>query len=149
MSQQIKLTIPSDSKFLGLLRMVVEHYLTLHCVRKELVYKLIMSIDEACSNIIKHSYLGNKEQPIKLLLRFEGRTFKVELRDYGKQNDPSQFKPRPLDKIEPNGLGTHLINEIMDKVQYCIKRKRGTLLIMSRELKEEEFLASSAINHVD
>ncbi|NIQ02595.1 MAG: hypothetical protein GWM98_21310 [Nitrospinaceae bacterium] len=61
----------------------------------------------------------------------------ARIRDYGKQCDSRRIKPRPLTRIEPGGLGTFFINEIMDEVNYCTNRDRGTLLTMHKHLKDE------------
>lgn len=139
MKQPVKLTIPSNSQFLYLGRKVILYFLNFHEVQEDLAFKLVLCIDEACSNVIKYSYEGKEDCPIELSLFFEDNLFEVQIRDYGKQCDPCKIKPRPLDEIKPGGLGTHFINSIMDEVSYCTDRKEGTLLTMQKKLKSEDF----------
>ena len=89
------------------------------------------------SNVVKHGYGGPCEEPIAVTFHIDDDDFKVQIRDYGKQCDSSQIKPRCLDQIKPGGLGTHFINEIMDDVSYCTERAKGTLLTMAKKLKNE------------
>ena len=133
----IKLSIPSDPKYLGLIRKVLQELLDRHDVPADTARRLILCVDEACSNIIKHSYDGPCDEPIEATFSIDGDDFKVQIRDYGKQCDTSQIKPRCLDDLKPGGLGTHFMNEIMDEVNYCTNRAKGTLLTMIKKLKTE------------
>ena len=137
MSQPIKLSIPSDPKYLGLIRKVLQELLESHEVPDDTARRLILCVDEACANVIKHSYEGPCDEPIEATFTIEGDDFKVQIRDYGKQCDSSQIKPRCLEEVKPGGLGTHFINEIMDDVSYCTNRTKDTLLTMIKKLKSE------------
>ena len=137
MSQPIKLSIPSNPKYLGLIRKVLEELFQNHEVPDETARRLILCVDEACANVIKHSYEGSCDEPIEATFTIEGDDFKVQIRDYGKQCNINQIKPRELDDVKPGGLGTHFINEIMDEVSYCTNRAKGTLLTMIKKLKTE------------
>ena len=133
----IKLSIPSDPKYLGLIRKVLQELLDSHDVPADTARRLILCVDEAGSNIIKHSYDGPCDEPIEATFSIDGDDFKVQIRDYGKQCDTSQIKPRCLDDLKPGGLGTHFMNEIMDEVNYCTNRAKGTMLTMIKKLKTE------------
>ncbi|MBC8287749.1 MAG: ATP-binding protein [Nitrospinae bacterium] len=135
MSQPIKLSIPSDPKYLGLIRKVLQELLDSSDVPDDTARRLILCVDEACANVIKHSYEGSCDEPIEATFTIAGDDFKVQIRDYGKQCDLSQIKPRDLEDIKPGGLGTHFINEIMDDVSYCTNRTKGTLLTMIKKIK--------------
>lgn len=132
--QPVKLSIPSDSKYLSLIRTVLKHLLSYYEVQDDIVRKLVLCVDEACSNIIKHSYRGLCTEPIDLSFEIDNGNFIVKIHDYGKQCDTQKFKHRPLDELKPGGLGTFFINEIMDTVKYCTKREKGTLLTMTKRL---------------
>lgn len=137
MTPPIKLSIPSDPKYLVLIRKVLQEFLVSHNISSDTAHRLILCVDEACSNIIKYSYQGPCDEPIETSFIIEGGKFKVQIRDYGKQCDASEIKPRCLESIRPGGLGTHLMNEIMDEVDYCTKRAKGTLLTMIKHVKPE------------
>ena len=137
MAPPIKLSVPSDPKYLGLIRKVLQELLDSHDVPADTARRLILCVDEACANVIKHSYEGPCDEPIEATFSFEEDDFKVQIRDYGKQCNTSQIKPRCLDDVKPGGLGTHFMNEIMDEVSYCTDRAKGTLLTMIKKLKTE------------
>jgi anti-sigma regulatory factor (Ser/Thr protein kinase) len=128
MFPSIKPFIPTHTKYLGLIPKVSHEPLNYHEVPEETARHLILWMDEACCNVIKHRYGGPCEEPIEATLYTDDDDFKVQIRDYGKQCDICQIKPRCLDHIKPCGFGTYFINEIMDDVSYCNERAKGTLL---------------------
>lgn len=132
----VKLTVPSDPKYLCLIRKVQEQLLTEIKVPEEMIRRLILCVDEACSNIIKYSYEGDCQQPIEISFLVDQDYYEVQILDFGKQCDAKKIKPRPVDEVAPGGLGTFFMNEIMDEVRYCTKREKGTLLTMRKNLKE-------------
>ncbi|MCG8512396.1 MAG: SpoIIE family protein phosphatase, partial [Rhodospirillales bacterium] len=79
----------------------------------------ILAIDEACQNIIRHAYKGDPEGEITLEIRRDGEELFVLLRDFAETVDPEKITPRDLSELRPGGLGTHLIQEIMDRVEFA------------------------------
>lgn len=144
MNCPIKLTVPSNSKYLCVVRGTLSKFLECNKIPESISGKLILCVDEACSNIIKHSYGGNCAEPIELTFQIDEGTFTAHIMDYGKQCDKESIKPRKLDQIRPGGLGTHFIFEIMDSVEYCTNREKGTLLTMVKKL---EICAPQAVKH--
>ena len=81
---------------------------------------IMLTIDEALANVIKHGYDGQKGRPIDVFIERicrQGRVgIRVLIRDRAKQVDPASIKGRDLDDVRPGGLGVHLINSLMDEV---------------------------------
>lgn len=132
----VDITIPADSKYLSLIRSVLKHLLSYYEVPEDLIRKLVLCVDEACANIIKHSYEFKCTEPIEISFEVDNDSFTVKIRDYGKQCDTQKFKPRKLDEVRPGGLGTFFMSEIMDSVKYCTNREKGTLLTMCKKLRQ-------------
>ena len=83
-----------------------------------------MGVDEAASNIIKHSYKGeNKDKEINIKLEISKKKISIHLFDNGDPADPKKIKPRDLKEIKTGGLGTHFIQEVMDEVKWKNKSK--------------------------
>ena len=135
MTLPIKLTIPSEPKYLCLVRGVLKDYLASLQVSERISAKVALCVNEACSNVIKYGYEGKVDCPIEISFLCEDDNFNVKIRDYGKTCDVSKIKPRSLDEIKPGGLGTHFINQIMDSVEYSSNFEKGTLLSMSKKLE--------------
>lgn len=79
---------------------------------------LVLGVDEACSNVIRHAYRGSHDEPIHLSCEYSATSLCFTVRDYGIQADPSQFHGRPLDRPTPGGLGIHLIHHAFDHIDY-------------------------------
>lgn len=77
---------------------------------------VVLAIDEACQNIIRHAYCGDSDQEIVLYISCHESELEIQLRDFAPAVSPDCMKPRDLDDIRPGGLGSHLIQEIMDEV---------------------------------
>lgn len=95
---------------------------------------MVLGVDEACTNIIRHAYHLQDDQPISLSLEGKNDCVCVRLRDYGKQTEPQAMKSRPADLIRPGGLGLHLIRNAFDQVDYVL-RSRGTELVLTKNLE--------------
>ncbi|HEX4642499.1 MAG TPA: ATP-binding protein [Candidatus Acidoferrales bacterium] len=87
---------------------------------------IIRAVDEAVSNIMRHSYQGKPDQPIELYCnRLHSRAnseteegVEILLFDCGPALDTTKLVARPLDEVRPGGLGLHIIRGSMDTVEY-------------------------------
>jgi anti-sigma regulatory factor (Ser/Thr protein kinase) len=96
---------------------------------------MVLGVDEACTNIIRHAYHLRDDQLISLSLEGLRNCIRMRLRDYGKQTETHAIKGRSHDLIRPGGLGVHLIRTAFDKVDYILKA-RGTELVMTKKLEK-------------
>jgi anti-sigma regulatory factor (Ser/Thr protein kinase) len=95
--------------------------------------KIILALDEACSNIIKHAYGGDPGGTISLAAAVLQGELRFDLRDTGKKVDRSQIAPRHLEDIRPGGLGTHFMNTVFDSVQYDTTGPEETVLTLVKK----------------
>jgi len=128
----VELTIPSDPKYMKLVRALVAASAEVAGFLKNDINPLCLAVDEACTNIIRHAYGGDHRQKIELRLAARPGHIGVKLRDYGRKAEPGSIKPRPLHDIRPGGLGVHFIREIMDEVVYDRDVDVGTELRMTK-----------------
>lgn len=91
---------------------------------------MIIAVDEALANIIRHAYHGRRGRPIEMSFRRARRPqqakpgLEMTLTDYGPAIDRAKLSGRPLDDVRPGGLGLHFIRQSMDIVKY--RRTGGT-----------------------
>ena len=140
LKDQIEIRIPSDPRFLKIIRMTVSHLCELLGFSVEEQKSTVLAVDEACTNIIKHAYKGDPEQVIKITFKLLPDGLKVLLRDYGRKADLKQMKSRKLSDVRPGGIGIHLIKSVMDVVKYDNTLEQGnelTLIKYLRQKKEE------------
>src|SRR5579862_6035890 len=82
---------------------------------------MVLGLDEACTNVIRYAYNHEPDQPISLVCEQSAEGVSFRLRDFGSQCDPAQFNGRPLDLVQPGGLGIHLIRKAFTQVDYNLK----------------------------
>jgi anti-sigma regulatory factor (Ser/Thr protein kinase) len=93
---------------------------------------LILALDEACTNIIRHAY-GHQCKPVRLIMERLKDRVRFTLRDYGQTCDPGKIRSRALEDIRPGGVGVHIIRQAFDHVSYQ-PRPRGTRLVLEKLL---------------
>ncbi len=94
---------------------------------------MVLALDEACTNIIRHAYGGSTRRVIRMHLRRTRRGLHCTLRDYGKSCDPSKFRSRELTDFRPGGLGVRILHSAFDHVQFE-PQPRGTRLTLLKSL---------------
>ena len=102
----------------------------------------MLAVDEACTNIIKHTYNGAIDKLIIIKATIFDDRIKFILRDFGEKVDLSTIKSRDLNDIRPGGLGVHLIRSIMDEVIYDNTLKIGNQLTLVKYRTKEEQLGN-------
>ncbi len=127
------LTVPSHPKFLYVVRSALYPIAIDAGFGKKEAGRIILAIDEACSNIIKYAYGGDQSQTIALTIAVDAEELRITLQDSGKQVDISKIAPRKLDEIRPGGLGTHFMHSLFDSVHYDTSGGRGTVLTLVKK----------------
>ena len=98
--------------------------------------QVMLAVDEALANIIRHGYQGRADGPIWIgfePLESNGHSgFRITIEDEARQVDPQSICGRELDEVRPGGLGVHIIRKIMDKVEYTRREPGGMRLVMTK-----------------
>ena len=131
---RFQIEIPSDPACLRIIRSSVESICSMAVMDENDSCKVVLAVDEACSNIIRHSYDGATDKPIICEGRLESGTLFFTLRDFGKKVDPSEIRPRELSEVRPGGLGVHFIREVMDSVVFEDCGEEGTCLFLEKRI---------------
>ena len=81
---------------------------------------VMLAVDEACTNVIRHSYEGDVTQRIVVTCRWtRGERLEVRLKDFGKKVNPAIIRDfEKEDKTKPGGLGLNIMRQVMDTVEY-------------------------------
>lgn len=116
------LIIPSSTRFLHDVRRFVEKHALEAGFSQSTVNAIKIAVDEACTNIIKHSYDGDASEEVEIEVAITEGHLRVCLRDEGEPFDPSTYQEPDLARLterrRPGGLGVHLMRRCMDDVQY-------------------------------
>jgi len=110
-------------------------------VAADLRDRLVLAVDEACCNIIRHAYAGNSGD-IVLSLQRDGDVLEFELRDDAPGVDPSRVTPRDLAECRAGGLGVNFIDALMDgwRLQPCAGGVGNVLWMWKRVVAPTEEL---------
>ena len=96
---------------------------------------IVLAIDEACQNIIRHAYRGDSDNLIEFDVEHRGDRLVFSLTDHAPAIDPSRVKPRDLEDLRPGGLGTYFIRRVMDEIEFLRPASgSGNLLRMVRRI---------------
>jgi serine/threonine-protein kinase RsbW len=94
---------------------------------------MVLGVDEACTNIIRHAYELREDQLIALSLEQRQDCVRMRLRDYGMQPRAKALRPRRDKVVRPGGLGLLMIRNAFDQVDYIL-RQRGTELVLTKKI---------------
>jgi sigma-B regulation protein RsbU (phosphoserine phosphatase) len=114
----LKLRVPARPDALREIRERVRDRVAEQGCDPECAADVVMAIDEACQNVIRHAYRGDPQGEIELEIEKRGVDLVVSIRDFAPPVDPARVRPRDLDDVRPGGLGTHLIREVMDRTEF-------------------------------
>lgn len=113
-------------------RRAVEEFLAPENLAPEDLGLIVLAIDEACANVLRHAYHG---RPGKLQVRLDrlASRLRVTLRDFGTPCNPAKIRSRELTDFRPGGLGVFLMQQAFPRVEFT-PCSQGTRLLLEREL---------------
>jgi len=143
----LRLEICSAPAHLPVVRAAVGKMCELLGFDEKTIGAIVLSVDEALTNIIRHAYDNMPDRKIEVELAprvGDEVALKVVLRDYGRSVDRSQIKSRDLQDVRPGGLGVHIMTECMDSVEYEQANGKGTVLTMTKKVSSSKEPPSSS-----
>ena len=106
----------------------IRDYLTAHCTDQTAVNDVVLAIEEACTNAIRHSGSG---EDIDVQLRFSGDELRVRIKDEGRGFDVESFDSHKLpDPLLDHGRGLYLISCLCDELH--LRRDGGLEVRMAK-----------------
>lgn len=134
----VHLAVESSAEQLPAVRSAVERMCQAIGFGEPQVGNIVLSTDEALTNIIRHAYRGQPGQPIEIQMGAidqAGRGgIRIVIRDHGRAVPPEQIKPKCPGTLRPGGLGVHIMRECMDELDYRPADGGGTRLTMTKWL---------------
>ncbi len=142
LEKQFELTVEGKLENLAVIGAFIEktmrHY---HINSSKTIYAVQLSVDEACSNIIKYGYSGKVGGTIVIRCILQDEKFIVNIMDRGERFDPTKM-PTPdtesgLNERKVGGMGIYFMREFMDEVSY-IRVDGMNLLTIAKYIKNSE-----------
>lgn len=102
------------------------------------VENIMLAVDEACTNIIKHAYKSSPEGEIILNIDYNEKKFTITIIDYGKSFEPDRVPLPNLQKYyrehKVGGLGIYLMKSLMDDVKYTSVPGEYNQVLLSKNI---------------
>lgn len=96
------------------------------------IYAVQLAVDEACSNIMEHAYLGKGQGEIICSYEILEDGLKIILSDMGKPLNPEDVPvfdlSATLEELNRGGAGIYLMHQLMDQVHYETDPQLGNKL---------------------
>ncbi|MBI3307148.1 MAG: ATP-binding protein [Candidatus Omnitrophica bacterium] len=96
--------------------------------------EVILAVDEALTNIIRHTY-GGKGGKIDVAVNDFTDRVEIKIKDFGAKFDPSKIPAPELPPKKPGGLGLYLIKKLTDKSEYSFLKEGGNQLLLTKYKK--------------
>ncbi|HEX2038318.1 MAG TPA: ATP-binding protein [Acidimicrobiales bacterium] len=132
----LQLEIPADARLLPRTRRAVAGFVEEATGETEAVDDVILALDEACANVVRHAFPGGVTGTIRLLAEIDEESVTVLVEDDGVGFDPFRVDLRGgLEDV--SGRGLHLIRMLMTEVdvESPTERGSGTRLRMHKQLR--------------
>jgi len=117
-----RLTVKSSTENLIEIRNFLSDIADELSLPKDLVDKIILSVDEACTNVIKHAYSSSSNEDIDINVNYDNGKLEITIVDSGKHFDPNTVPTPDLKKYvkerKHGGLGMFLMKKLMDDIIY-------------------------------
>jgi serine/threonine-protein kinase RsbW len=136
--EKLKLRVEADLQNLSVISNVISEAMKQAGIDVEVIGRVLMAVDEACTNIILYAY-PNRKGHIALTYWLDQDDFTISIEDDGQRFNPCSV-PSPdldanLDNRTVGGLGVHFIRKFMDEIGYQYVPGVGNQLTMRKHVK--------------
>lgn len=135
--EDIRIEVLSDPRLLKTVRDTIRTYVDTCGLPLDRCDEVVLAVDEACANSMRHSYSYRRNGKILVSLSHDPNKGYIEivLRDDGAPIPPEATRRREIPEPDPErlksgGLGIPLICEVFDEVKFLPGAKQGNCVIM-------------------
>jgi anti-sigma regulatory factor (Ser/Thr protein kinase) len=108
-------------------------------VERAAAHGLVLSVDEACANIVEHGYAGREPGSIGISFDADAARIVMTITDRGRAFDP---KDAPVPDLHSGwrerrvgGLGWHLVRQFVDEIHYDTDASNGNRLTLVKRIR--------------
>lgn len=134
-----QLKVKSKTENLAVIRDFISNSAAEAGVAADTVENIILAVDEACTNIIRHAYKSFPDGELIIKTKSTLSRFVVSITDYGKSFAPEMIPEPDLQKYyrqrRVGGLGMYLMKTLMDDVKYVSVPGKYNEVLLSKNLK--------------
>lgn len=140
------LEVPSDPDYLGAVRQFIGDFCHRHAgarLSEEAMDLIVLAVNEAVANIMKHAYRGWVDRRIRVEAESYPACVIFRLIDSGDLFEaPSGVSPPVFDGSRDSGFGVYLMRECMDEVTYHRDEMGRNCMTLIKRLDLETAIAS-------
>ena len=134
-----ELKVKSKTENLSLIRDFINTSAAEAGVTPDVLENIILAVDEACTNIIKHAYKSFPEGELIIKTKSTLTRFVISITDYGNTFEPDAIPEPDLQKYyrqkRVGGLGMYLMKTLMDDVKYVSIPGKYNEVRLSKNIK--------------
>jgi serine/threonine-protein kinase RsbW len=98
-------------------------------------FQIALAVDEACSNLIRHSYHNDDTRQFVVKIEKNNSEIIIQVMDNGDAFNPMSV-PEPdmeeyFKKFKRGGLGVQIMRKVMDKIEYLPAQTPSALNVLS------------------
>ena len=117
-----EINIKSTTENLSIIREFIKKEALNSGLTQEAIGNMVLAVDEACTNVIKHAYKYSPDGEIAVKVKVKKSKFTIEITDKGAHFNPSAIPEPDLAEYHKQkkigGLGMFLMRKLMDEVEY-------------------------------
>jgi len=98
------------------------------------VGQIVMACDEAGTNIFRHGY-SQKPGPVRFRAEITNNALVIQITDEAPPVDAREIRCRELSDLRPGGLGTFVMTQVFDEVNY-VPLENGNSLTLRKALPQ-------------
>jgi len=137
-TKEKKLIVKSRTENLSRIRNFICDFTSDIGFSSEAIDNIMLAVDEACTNIIRHAYKYHPDGEIIIKLKCSGKKLTITIIDYGASFAPDSIPEPDLRKYykqhKVGGLGMYLMKTLMDDVKYISVPGKYNQVLLSKSL---------------
>ena len=138
MDDQNKIVISSSTKNLARVRKYIEVKAKETGADADTINQIVMSVDEACTNVIKYAHHYDTNKKINIEVFQSKKQFKVNITYEGLEFDPNNVENPDMEeyfaKCKVGGLGIPMMKKFMNKIEYRCGSPNVNYLTLTKSL---------------
>ncbi|OYD06776.1 anti-sigma B factor RsbW [Paludifilum halophilum] len=139
----IELTIPAKAQYVGVVRLAVSGIANRMGFSYDDIEDMKLAVAEACTNAVDHAYTDQLGK-VDVIFRIYRDRLEIRIKDEGNSFDIAAVKQRsgpienhlPLTAMRERGLGLHLMETLMDRVD--IDGGKGVVVTLTKFMQRDE-----------
>lgn len=141
MTTRLEFKFPGNFEFVKMFASITEKICEMEKIPPENSVEIVSSVIEVLNNSIEHGYAKENLDNIILKIELKSDQIIISVRDFGigfnRENYRAYCPERKEDLYKCRGRGIFLIENFMDEVIFNNKIKKGTEVIMKKNLTRE------------